>query len=249
MNKNQRILLFTILMILLSIIYIVSKNKYNILGDPSIIIFASLIMLSFVSLFLEHFFTSPTDVIASTISILLLLSPLKYELSKFGIWYNILFFYNLTLLIISITALLLLNTANSSQTISNKLSYQLKKIAIYFGNGKFLFFSLFIITMLTYIESNSKEFLLLFSYSSVVIIINPKKYFEDIFRKDKKHQFDIGEIFGVQSKNTFLAKLYEERLPVRRHDFVEFRYSMSERQKIIKGLIIDNPLCIIKMHT
>ncbi len=53
---------------------------------------------------------------------------------------------------------------------------------------------------------------------------------------------DIGEIIGVQSGNTFLAKLYTDRQPVRRFDLVEFRYSMDDSRRIFKGMIIDNYL-------
>ena len=51
---------------------------------------------------------------------------------------------------------------------------------------------------------------------------------------------EIGEIIGVQSRNVFLAKLYKERVPVRRFDLAEFRYSTAQGRPVFKGMIVDN---------
>lgn len=54
----------------------------------------------------------------------------------------------------------------------------------------------------------------------------------------KDAQNAVGKIFGVQSKNTFLVKLSEDRKqPLRRFDFVEFFYSVDERAH--KGIVLD----------
>ena len=98
MSRGKRIIIFFLSLALLAVIYFLTKKNLAALGDtPPIIIFSSLIMLAFVTLFLEHFFTRPTDVLASTIAILLLLAPLRTHLDKMGIWYNIFFFYNFLL--------------------------------------------------------------------------------------------------------------------------------------------------------
>ena len=48
----------------------------------------------------------------------------------------------------------------------------------------------------------------------------------------------IGKIFGVQSKNTFLIKLLEERTAkLKVFDFVEFEYSMDNKRR--KGIVLD----------
>ena len=242
MTKGKRILLFIVTLILLSIVYAVTNKKLNTLGDVYVVLFSSLIMLSFITLFLEHFFTKPTNVLASTIAILLLLSPLRSELSNFGAWFNLFYSYNSLLLMTSILALLFLDGAKSSFCLQNKVSYQLNRFSTFFGNGRFLFFSLFILTLIFYVDSQSKEFLILFSYSVVILLIDPQKYTFGLIRKSKKHDLDIGEIIGVQSKNTFLSKLYKERCSVKRHDFVEFKYSMDDANRVFKGLIIDNYL-------
>src|SRR5690606_14724704 len=56
--------------------------------------------------------------------------------------------------------------------------------------------------------------------------------------KEKNSKESIGQIFGVQSKNTFLIKLSENRTETTKiFDFVEFKYSIDN--KIRKGLILD----------
>ena len=48
-------------------------------------------------------------------------------------------------------------------------------------------------------------------------------------------------IFGVQSKNTFLVKLFpvNQRPILRLFDFVEFKYSVEERNYIRRGMVFD----------
>ena len=92
------------------------------------------------------------------------------------------------------------------------------------------------------IDSKSSYFLALFIYSAFVLL-DPWKFFLKIPPLLKKDTLKgIGQIFGVQSKNTFLVKLYSKRPTIKIFDFVEFRYSMDENKDIRKGLILDNYL-------
>ena len=84
--------------------------------------------------------------------------------------------------------------------------------------------------------------------SFIFIILNiPSlaKSIEDLFAigKDKSNKLALGQIFGVQSKNTFLVRLYDpsERIVnTRIFDFVEFKYSTDK--KIRKGLLLETYL-------
>lgn len=238
MNKIQRIILFVITLGLVFVVFKIATGNWIPTSDIFVVIFSALVMLSFVTLFLEHFFTAPTDVLASTISILLLLSPLRNQLSKLGIWYEIFYAYNVLLLGVALVALLLVDEEKSSASLQNKISSHLKRFAVFFGNGRFLYFCLFILTLLFYVKSDSTPFLWLFFYAAAIILIEPKKFVLQTIFKRKKYNADIGEIFGVQSKNIFLAKLYKERPSVKRFDFVEFRHTISDQN--YKGLIIEN---------
>lgn len=54
----------------------------------------------------------------------------------------------------------------------------------------------------------------------------------------RDEQNAVGKIFGVQSKNTFLVKLSEERKQtLKLFDFVEFFYSVDEKEH--KGIVLD----------
>src|SRR4030042_5878650 len=98
MNKIQRIILFMITLGLVFVVFRVATGNWIPTSDVFVVIFSALVMLSFVTLFLEHFFTTPTDVLASTIAILLLLAPLRAQLANLGRWYEGFFAYNLVLL-------------------------------------------------------------------------------------------------------------------------------------------------------
>ena len=78
---------------------------------------------------------------ASTISILLLLSPLRGQLSKLGIWYEVFYVYNVVLLLVALIALLLVDDQKSSASLQNIISSHLKRLAVFFGNGRWLWLS------------------------------------------------------------------------------------------------------------
>lgn len=242
MTKSRRITLFVITSALLFLIFYISTGRAFPSSEQSVVLFAALLMLSFVTLFLEHFFTRPTDVLASTIAILLLMAPLQSQLSNLGLWYWIFFGYNLLLLLTSLTALLLLDDDKSSAALQNRVSSVLKRFSVSFGNGRFLFFALFLLTLVFYVDSQSRQFIVLAGYASAILLIDPKTFVLSSWRSRRVTGLDIGEIIGVQSRNTFLAKLYTERTSVRRFDLVEFRYSMADDRRVFKGIIVDNYL-------
>jgi len=241
MTKTGRVTLFLITLALLAVVFLVTKGRVCTSAEQSTVVFSALVMLSFVTLFLEHFFTTPTDVIASTVAILLLLAPLQSHLAKMGRWYWVFFCYNLVLLATSLIALLLLDQNKSATSTRNRISSILKRLSVYFGNGRFLFFALLFLTLIFYVDNRSPEFLIVGASAAVILLINPKEFVLASWRSRRgKLGLDIGQIIGVQSRNTFLAKLYKERVPVRRFDMVEFRYSMDESHSVYKGLIVDN---------
>lgn len=218
MSKSHRIILFSITSALLIVIFYLTAGKTFLKSEQSVVLFSALLMMSFVTLFLEHFFTTPTDVLASTIAILLLIAPLHDQLSRFGLWYWIFFSYNGLLLLTSFTALLLVDQNSASTALRNRTSAHLKRFSVFFGNGRFLFCALFLLTLAFYVDSQSWEFLVLGGYAAFILLIDPKSFAFSTWETSRQRGHDIGEIFGVQSANTFLAKLYDERDPVRRFE-------------------------------
>ncbi|HZK12299.1 MAG TPA: DUF87 domain-containing protein [Atribacterota bacterium] len=240
MSREKRIILFIISFLILVVIVFTSNYFSSLDYVAKIILFSTLLMLSFTTFLLEHFFTTPSNVLASSISIILLLAPLKMELNEFGIWYWIYFIYALLIFFIALFALLLLDSSQSNLSRKNRLSFNLKRIAIFWGNGRFLFTSLFFMALIFYVDNQSFLFIMLSFYAALVILIDPKKFTLQVFKKRVVEKYDIGEIIGVQSRNTFIAKLLKNHSPVHRFDLVEFNYSMIEKEQIMTGMIIDN---------
>lgn len=94
----------------------------------------------------------------------------------------------------------------------------------------------------------TKGFNALLLYWIVFTIINLpvisgiiSRFFEE--RSDNKKNNALGQIFGVQSKNTFLVKLFPRRKEsLRIFDFVEFTYSIEDNRLVRKGLVLDSYL-------
>lgn len=242
MRKEERILLFFISILFLALLVITNKYFPSLDYMSKTILLTSLIMLSFTTFLLEHFFTTPSDVMASTMSIILLLVPLRKELNKFGIWYWVFLFYVFIMFVFSLLSFILLDSSQSIFSGRNILSDYFKKIATFCGNGRFLHTSLFVMTLIFYVDNQSSLFVWLSFYAAIVVLVNPKKLAFQFFRRSKMKDFDIGEIIGVQSKNTFIAKLLKNHPPVHRFDLVEFNYPMGEKENVIPGMIIDNYL-------
>lgn len=237
MPKEQRILLFVIYLLLSAAISWLHNGNIIPNSNKMIVLYSALVMLCFITLFVEHFFAKPTDVLASSISILLLLSPIKNDLAEFGLWYELFFSYNIGLVAISLLALLLVDDDKPSNSRQNLIAYNLKMFAARFGNGKFLFYSLFVLSLLFYVDSQSKEFLFLFGFSLVILLVDPKHFFLK-FRSNKESHDEIGRIFSVQGKNTFLAQLHKNK-PLENGQLVKFSFNSGSGNKQHVGCVID----------
>lgn len=241
MTKTTRLLLFLVTFFPLPLIFFTWQGTWLPAQTMPLLLFTALAMLAFVSFFIEHYFTKPTDVLSTTLAILLMLLPLREQLTSWGEWYDIFLVYIIVCLVTALTSILLANKDRAENHWANKVAFWLKEFATKFGNGRFLYFSLFLLTLLFYREMGTKWLvgLLLYSaYSLIVFHIGNYVQIVSILKAGK--QGDIGEIFGVQSKNTFLVKLYEERDAIKRFDFVEFNYAAEQGKKLFFGLIIDN---------
>jgi hypothetical protein len=242
MTKGTRLIIFFALAVILTAIYWFFNGTPFPSDTVGLVIFSSLLMLSFNSLILEHYFTKPTDVLATSIAVLLTITPIRKDLVNLGNWYDTLFLFSLTLGVLSVISLAMFDPNKSEDNAQNKISKLFKDFVTRFGNSKVQFFCLFILTIFFYVDSKSQYFLYLFIYSAFVLL-DPWKFILKIpiFTKPKP-QTGIGQIFGVQSKNTFLVKLFDQRPAIKIFDFVEFRYSMDTDKSVRKGLILDNYL-------
>jgi len=244
MSKTHRVIVFVFLVILLLLIIALKPHNVTFNNMPGILLISALVTIAFISLFIEHYFTSPTDVIAASFSIVLLLTPMRNTLTNWGVFFDAFYYYSLVILIVAVSAILLLDDTQSGQVLRNRISRVLKYIAVNFGKGKLLYFALFLFTLLFYFDNRSPYFLVLFGYSTFIVLINPRKVILNWPGFRKKTCNEIGEITGVQSKNTFLVKLYDysDRPHVRTSDLVEFKYLMDDTDRVRRGLILDTYL-------
>lgn len=239
MPKGQRIVIFLTVLTLLLVGYFTFKIPVDALSTKGIVIISALIMLSFTTLLAEHFFTRPTDVVASAISILLLLSPLHTELKSMGLWFWVFGGYCALLLLISLLSILLINPEKSPNHLFNKASTILKTLAVYFGNGRFLWFTLFALCVFFYVDSQSPLFLALFAYAAILLIIDPQKCLRTLKAKTKIKETAVAELFGIQSSSVYLAKAYPDSPPIRRFSVTGFISNTGGEEIWVPGLVIE----------
>lgn len=239
MSKGTRIVVFVAILVALTVIYLLQRPSITGLGEPGIVLMSALLMLAFISLLVEHFFTKPTDVVASTVAILLLLAPLQVPLERFGLWYVLLFSYSCFLLLTSLVSMFLLNPNRPETSWDNRTARVLHLFSVRLGNGKLLWFALFALTLLFYVDSQSNLFLVLFAFSAIVILLDPTKFLNLSWGNQDAANSDIGTIFGVQASNTFLAKLYPNRDSPSKFDCVEFTCGLERDAGSRRGIVLD----------
>ncbi|MCP5183594.1 MAG: ATP-binding protein [Pseudomonadales bacterium] len=239
MSKGQRITVFIASMLLLLGVYVVFHSPTSRLEEHGVVIFSSLVMLSFITLLAEHFFTRPTDVVASTLSVLLLLSPIRALLSETGVWYWVLWSYSAALLVISLLSLFLLDANRSPTSWQNRTSHSLFKLATTAGSGRLIWFSVFFVTTLFYVDSQSPLFVALLAYSALLLVIEPSKALRLFALRSREKTNAVGELFSVQAGNSFLARTYPDAPVVNRFDVIGFSAKAVEGGEWKTGLVLD----------
>jgi hypothetical protein len=243
MTKGVRLTVFIIFVLLVTGIFIQFGNQmisYN--QNIKVLIFSSALMLAFGTLVLEHYFTKPTDVLSSAISILLAITPLQQDLSPgMGAWYWVLIAWVASLAILSLASLALFDPDAPPHLRRNIISRLLKDFTTRFGSSKSQYFLLLILSMLFYVDGKSELFLALFFYSCFALLDPWKFILKSVAnRKDEISQLGLGQVVGVQSKNTFLVKLFSDRPSVKIFDPVEFKIKSDQAGRSLRGLVLDN---------
>lgn len=200
-------------------------------------------MVLFSILFIEPYYTSPKNVITNAIPLLLVFLAIRDSFNNPVFWWATISVL-VSLLIMSIIALVFDDKDKSPDHWKNKTATTLKNIVVVLGQGKVLYSSVFIYFLLTYHSIQDFYTLFLFIFWFLVLCINPKNIHNSFSIFTKKEIGDqIGEIFGVQSKKLFLVKLFEDRKNIKKFDVVKFRYSMQDTKDFhIKGIVFDTYL-------
>jgi len=243
MKLRARITLFLIVVVLLGIATWFTWTDLDQANETvKVVIYTALAMLVFVSLFIEHFYTKPADVLASTLSLILLLAPIRPELTLLGVWYWILLGYTSFFFTAALIAMLLFDPNGTPEAINNRWSRRLRDFCEHLGNGRLLYFATFFTVLLFYVDTQKPAFLILFSCAALILLADPKRLVLKQTIKRPKGENALARIFGVQSRNIFLAKLFKERGAARRFDPITFIYAVDSQRLFFQGVILDNQL-------
>ena len=212
--------------------------------DPQNLWFYSgIFMVLFSILFIEPYYSSPKNVITNVIPLLIVLLSIGPVFKEHMTIFYIAIFTLLLILTLSIVSIALADKNKSQEHRQNKLSKLFKNIVVYVGQGKFLYSIVFLYFLIMYYSTNTVHFLLLMITWFVIISLDPKRIKNTFAAKKNIYTSDaIGSIFGVQAKNIFLVKLFEDKSKTKKFDIVKFHYSMQDHNDIMIGIIIDTYL-------
>lgn len=199
---------------------------------------SGLLLLILLSLVDQPFFSKDSNIFvnAVTAALSLLLVPSS---ERTVIFWGFLFF--ILYLIISSYVLMWLRKQNFSQ---ESIGVQvLTRINRQLGKPETIFSAFFLWGAVRQYSLNSNEFNVLLWFWIAFMVLNVPAVasaIANIFSQDSTEnaQNIVGKIFGVQSKNTFLVKLSEERTQhLKLFDFVEFFYSVDKKEH--RGIVLD----------
>lgn len=240
MSKKYRLGLFIISIFLLLVISI-CINKSILLPVSQFWFSSGILLLILLSLIDQPHFSKDANIFVNAITAsisLLLVAPTDQD---WIFWLFVLFVGYLV--ISSYTLFWIRNNPLNEESKIVQLFSRLNRIV---GKPETLFSSFFLWGAIKQFGLQSNGIIPLFWYWLIFMIFNiPEvaKIIESFFsvQSKKTDKNILGMIFGVQSKNTFLVKLFpvNQRPILRLFDFVEFKYSVEERNYIRRGMVFD----------
>ncbi len=246
---NRFILLITSVFLFVGIHYLFTGSILPDTSTKNIWFYSGLFMLFFSILFIEPYYSSPKNVITNSIPLLLVYVSVKESFTHNGLWVTTISIIGL-LLIVSIVAIAISSDNESPDSTRNKISATLKNIAVFFGRGKIIYSFVFISVLILYKAEIVTEVSDTYLFTMIIlwglVLIIDSQSLHNSFRREKRQLYSnaIGEIFGVQSKKIFLAKLFEDKgKSIRKFDIVKFKYSMQDSDEYaIAGIVFDTYL-------
>lgn len=238
MTQPGRTLLFVLLAAMLGLLYWHIYPTFAAINPAAAsVLFATLFLLAFSILLLEHWFTKPTDALSSSIAVLLALVPARASLVEMQPWLDAISIF--AALIGTLAALsIILNRPGRGDSKLQGISETLKAISVRLGSSRVLFAATFFASALSFYADQGASIVALMIFSVIVLAIDPKSL-PSSFSKVSTAEALIGDVIGVQSRNTVIARLNEDRPAVQRYDFVEFRLRSGDKS-VRRGIITDN---------
>lgn len=242
MKKNQRLIFLGLSLIILVTIGRLVTESFNFLLHDFWFTsgFLLLILLSLVD---QPHFSKDSNVFINAVTAGISLLLVEQESRNWVFWAFLVLTMYLT-----ISSYILMLVRSQALAKENKATRFFSKLNREIGKPQTLFSAFFLWGVLNQFSTSSTGFNALLLYWVIFMIVNlpaVSAAFNSLFENKSNDEAKnaIGTIFGVQSKNTFLVKLFPERNEtLKLFDFVEFVYSIEGKKIIRKGMVLDSYL-------
>ena len=240
MNKKIRLIFLGLsLLLLVGVGRYVTENFDFLLNDFWFT--SGFLLLILLSLIDQPHFSKDSNVFINAVTAGVSLLLVNEESRNWIFW----IFFGLTLYL-AISSYILMWLRNKPLPSENKWVQFFSRINREIGKPQTIFSAFFLWGAINKFGVNSSGFNALLLYWVIFMILNLPSIasiINRLFEKKESTKQDnaLGAIFGVQSKNTFLVKLFADRKEtIKLFDFVEFIYSIDENRQIRKGLVLDS---------
>ena len=239
---NRFIILVASIIIFVALHYYIKGEILPTTETKDIWFYSGLGAMLFSLLFIEPYFTSPKNALTNSLPLLLVFLAIKKDFINPLIWWVIFcFIVGIMFLSIGCMSLSEYGKNKSEEHKINKISDFIKNIVILLGQGKILYSSVFIATLLLYYGGSNQEdnlyALIMFILWFFVILINPKNLRNAFSFKQKiKNINAIGEIFAVHSSKVYLVKIFEDKKNIAQFSTIKFT---NYQGKLLQGFIFD----------
>ena len=242
MNKKTRLIFLGISLILLVGVGRYVTDSFGFLLNDFWFT-SGFLLLILLSLIDQPHFSKDSNVFINAVTAGVSLLLVENENRNWIFW----LFFSITLYL-AISSYVLMWLREKPFSNENKLVQLFSRINRELGKPQTLFSAFFLWGAINQFGISSDGFNALLLYWVIFMILNLpsiasiiNKLFEK--KETEKHGSVLGAIFGVQSKNTFLVKLFPDRKEtIKLFDFVEFIYSIDENRQVRKGLVLDSYL-------
>jgi len=241
-SKTYRLTLIALSLFFLLIVgYGITGNMAFVLNDFWFT--SGLLLLILLSLIDQPHFSKDSNIFINAVTACVSLLLVEKANRDFIFW----LFFSMTIYLLLSSYLLLWVRQKQLVEESNAVKF-FSRFNREIGKPEALFSSFFLWGTFKQFGAASNEFNALLLFWVIFIILNIpslSRTIEDLFvsKKEKRSEGALGQIFGVQSKNTFLVKMYDSSTRVakaRIFDFVEFQYSTD--QLVRRGILLDTYL-------
>lgn len=209
-----------------------------------IVLLTLVLTLAVLVLFVEHFFTKPSDALTSSIAVLLLLAPLKGELGKLGWLYSASITYSLLIASVAFLSLFFLND-QSPQNWRNRFASGLSWIATNFGHSRILFALPFLSIAANYSNNKIEEWgawIFLYAVVALLPLESMSKKLATLWlnrKSDEKNIGVVGAIVSVHADNVYRARRYKDSsAKLRLFDKIHYRFDHGSESEAGEGLVI-----------